>query len=191
MKKICTLLIILLGGSVALCNDDSTQFDILHPPETLMPVISESLIMVETWVNDKSGNFVPGLKAEDFKLYQDGKKQQITEFHEIERAIDGSEPRIIIFIIDDLGLPAKKYNQVRAAIRNFADNVMHPTDMVGIGRTAGGGVVFQPMTSDAEELRSAISQWQCGIETARPLENVILASSTSSSSFINSCSGNT
>jgi VWFA-related protein len=189
MKRAYIFLFILIGVLSAPAADNSAQFDILVPGKTVMPVISRSLVMIEARVTDKDGNPVHGLKAEDFRLYQDGKRQEITEFHEIERAKDGTEPRIIVFVVDDLSLPGKKYDQVRTAIGSFAHTAMQPTDMVGIARTAGGGVVFQPLTSDAAELQASMDQWQCSIETARPFENVILATGTSSASFIQSCSG--
>ena len=39
------------------------------------------LVEVDTFVKDKSGNPVPGLKPEDFLISEDGKPQKITVFH--------------------------------------------------------------------------------------------------------------
>ena len=189
MKITRFLLFILIGTASIVFADDSAQFDILVAGKNPLPDITRSGILVDVRVTDKNGNPVKGLKTEDFKLSQDGRKREITEFYEINRASDGTEPRIVVFIIDDLGLPKKKYDQVRTAIRYFADSVMQPTDMVGIARTAGGGVVIQPLTSDAAALRSSIGQWQCSIETARPANNVWLATGISSTSFVSACSG--
>jgi VWFA-related protein len=189
MKIIRFLFFILIGTASIVFADDSAPFDILVAGENPLPDITRSGIRVDVRVTDNDGNPVKGLKTEDFKLSQDGRKREITEFYEINRASDGTEPRIIVFIIDDLGLPKKRYDQVRTAIRYFADSVMQPTDMVGIARTAGGGVVTQPLTSDAAALRSSIDQWQCSIETARPAQNVWLATGVSSTSFVSACSG--
>ncbi|MBN2320948.1 MAG: VWA domain-containing protein [Acidobacteria bacterium] len=191
MKKPYLSLFILLVMASILCAGHSAQFEMVELKNKVEPIISRSLVLIDASVTDKNGNPVQGLKAEDFKLSQDGRQQEITEFHEIERATDGTEPRTIIFVIDDLGLPGKKFNQVRTAIRNFTDTVMHPTDKVAIARTAGGGVVFQPLTSDASELRTSISRWQWSIEAGRPAQNVLLATSTSSAAFIQSCAGST
>ena len=189
MKIMRFLLFILVGTASIVFAGDSAQFDILVPGGNPLPDISRSRILADVRVTDKDGNPVKGLKAEDFKLSQDGRKREITEFYEIKRANDGTEPRLVVFIIDDAGLPKKKYDQVRTAIRYFADSVMQPSDMVGIARTAGGGVVIQPLTSNAAAIRSAIDQWQCSIETARPAKNVWLATGVSSTSFVSACSG--
>jgi VWFA-related protein len=190
MKNLCVFLFVLIGMASVVCAGDSAQSDILVPGKSMLSDISPSKILVDVRVTDKNGNPVRGLKAEDFKLSQDGRNQDLVDFYEINRSSDGTDPRIVVFIIDDLGLPKKKYDQVRTAIRYFADRVMQPTDMVGIARTAGGGVVIQPLTSDAAQLRSSIDQWQCSIETARPAKNVWLATGISSTSFVSSCSGN-
>ena len=191
MKKTYISLFTLIGTIFLLCTGDAAQYEIVELKKNVELTISRSLILIDAHATDKNGNPVEGLKAEDFNLYQDGKEQEITKFHEMERATDGTEPRTIIFLIDDLGLSSKKFNQVRTAIRNFADTGMHPTDRIAIARTAGGGVVFQPLTSDASELRSSIGRWQWSIEAERPAQNVLLASRISSSSFIQSCSGST
>jgi VWFA-related protein len=183
------LLFALIGtASIALAGGPD-QFDILIPGGSPLPDISRSKILVDVRVMDKDRNPVKGLKAEDFKLLQDGRTRDIAEFFEIKRANDGTEPRIVVFIIDDLGLSKKKHDQVRTAIRHFADSVMQPSDMVGIARTAGSGVVIQPLTSKAAEIRSSIDQWQCSIETARPAQNVWLATGVSSTYFVSACSG--
>jgi len=38
------------------------------------------LVVVDVVVNDRNGQFVPNLKAEDFKIFEDGKQQKISSF---------------------------------------------------------------------------------------------------------------
>jgi VWFA-related protein len=49
------------------------------PPASSIRVTSE-LVLANVVVRDKKGNLVRGLKKEDFTLYEDGKKQQISTF---------------------------------------------------------------------------------------------------------------
>jgi S-adenosylmethionine hydrolase len=43
--------------------------------------ISTTLIQVDVTVTDKEGNVVTNLKPEDFEVYENGKKQDITNFY--------------------------------------------------------------------------------------------------------------
>src|SRR5689334_5940082 len=43
--------------------------------------ISTSLIQVDVTVTDKSGKIVRDLKPEDFEIYENGKKQQLSNFN--------------------------------------------------------------------------------------------------------------
>lgn len=191
MKRICIFLFILIGIASIRCAESVVQFRVPASETLAVPGASRSLILVDARVTDDSGNYVPGLKAEDFELYQDGRPQEIAKFYEIKRASGSTEPRTVVFIIDDLNLPKAKYNQVRTALRYFADKIMRPTDMVGIARTAGGGVVLQPLTSNTAELRASADRWQWNVDTARPLNDIMLASASSSPDFVRSCSGST
>ncbi len=57
---------------------------------------STAAVVVDVVVRDKTGRSVPGLRADDFEVYEDGTKQRITSFDSIARpAVDrqvGSEP---------------------------------------------------------------------------------------------------
>lgn len=188
MKSNWIFILLLIVVYPAFCSDSPLESEILSWDEAKLPAVSKSLIRIGLQATDRDGNPVKGLSAANFKLYQDGREQKITEFREVVRTNDGSDPRIIVFVIDDLGLSRKKFNQVRTAIKNFADTFMQPADMVGIARTAGGGVVSQPLTSDAARIRASLDRMQWSIEVARPAQNVLLATSSSSTTFIQSCS---
>src|SRR5262245_54228087 len=45
--------------------------------------ISVTLVQIDAVVTDDKGRLVPGLKAEDFELYEDGRRQHITNFNYI------------------------------------------------------------------------------------------------------------
>jgi len=46
------------------------------------------LVVVPVIVLDKEGNFVEGLKKEDFEIFEDGKRQEIETFY-VERFLGG------------------------------------------------------------------------------------------------------
>jgi VWFA-related protein len=189
MKHTWFFLFILAGLSSFIFADNSDVLNLLGSGTTDSLEITNSLIRFDTRAIDKKGNPVRGLKAEDFKIYQDGRRQTITEFREISPENRGTEPRIIVFIIDDFGLTPKEYSQIRTAIKHFAKNVMQPSDIVGLARTAGAGMVFQPLTSDAAELAAAVDHWQWNVESERPEVTLQILNPVPRTIFIGPCSG--
>ncbi len=50
--------------------------------------MNAQLVNVDAVVTDGDGNFLPGLKKENFRILEDGKPQIITEFHALGRSTD-------------------------------------------------------------------------------------------------------
>ena len=51
-----------------------------RPPDDDVVKISTNLIQIDVTVTDKNGKIVTDLKPEDFEIYENGKKQNITNF---------------------------------------------------------------------------------------------------------------
>src|SRR6266849_894846 len=51
--------------------------------EKLVESIEVHVVNVDVVVTDRAGNPVPGLKREDFELYENGKPQAISNFYEV------------------------------------------------------------------------------------------------------------
>lgn len=143
--------------------------------------ISTTLIQVDVTVTDKDGKAVTDLKPEDFEVYENGAKQDITNFSFVgsssvatqktteSKAVDknaaGIPPvqlkpeqvrRTIALVVDDLGLSFESVYQVRRALRKFVDEQMQANDLVAIVRTGGGAGGTQQFTSDRRQLYAAI-----------------------------------
>lgn len=143
--------------------------------------ISTALIQVDVTVTDKDGKAVTDLKPEDFEIYENGEKQEITNFSFVGASAPAaqkpSEPkavdktaaiippirlrpeqvrRTIALVVDDLGLSFESVYQVRRALRKFVDQQMQPNDLVAIIRTGGGAGALQQFTSDRRQLYAAI-----------------------------------
>jgi VWFA-related protein len=189
MKKTCLFLFIVIG--IASIQSAENQIRRANAEAIPDPGVSKSLVLIDARVTDKNGAFVPGLQAEDFEIYQDGRIQEIAEFYPLSRTNSSDDQRTILFVIDNLGLSKAKFNQVRTALKYFADTVMTPSDMVGFMQTAGCGVVVQPFTSNAAEVRAAADRWQWSLAAAQPYEGMSMIFPSSSSSFIKSCSAST
>ncbi len=143
--------------------------------------ISTTLIQIDVTVTDNDGKVVKDLKPEDFEVYENGKKQEITNFSFV--SIDNATKqtlvkskgndklsvalppvpirpeqvrRTIALVVDDLGLSFESIYQVRRALRKFVDEQMQPGDLVAIVRTGSGMGALQQFTSDKRQLYAAI-----------------------------------
>lgn len=142
--------------------------------------ITTALVQTDVVVTDKNEHVIPDLKLEDFELYENGKKQDITfmEFVSAEtgRRTEGDRPaglppgaeiprdltagelkRVIAFVVDDLTIPFEDMATVRRTLLDFVDNQMKDGDLVGIVRVIGGKGLLQQFTSDRQLLRQAIA----------------------------------
>lgn len=183
MKKLIPLLLALAIGVTAQTPQkpqaDTSQEDIVR--------VTTSLIQTDVVVLDKNDQVIDDLKLADFKLMENGKKQdlQFMEFVKasteprtegtIEVAGKPIEPeisrnltakdlhRVFAFVIDDLTIPYEEIYTVRKMLTDFVDTKMQPSDLVAIIRVVGGNGFLQQFTNDKAILRRAISQI-----TARP-----------------------
>jgi VWFA-related protein len=146
--------------------------------------ISTNLVQVDATVLDKNGKIVTGLTADDFEIYENNKKQQITNFSFVELAPDKPKERITVkpgknsipipavpirlrpedvrrtlaLVVDDLGLSFGSIDVVKSVLKKFVDEQMQPSDLVAIIRTGSGAGVLQQFTSDKRLLYAAIKK---------------------------------
>lgn len=158
----------------------------LPPEDTDVVKITTTLIQIDATVTDKKGNTVQGLKPEDFEVYENGKKQNITNFSFIgigpenqpaqtggssSKSTDKSliplpsfklRPeqvrRTYAVIVDDLGLSFASSAGVKDALKKFVNEQMQEGDLVAILRVGGGLGALQSFTSDKRQLLAAISK---------------------------------
>ncbi len=150
--------------------------------------ISTTLIQLDVVVTDKKGNQITDLNPEDFDVYVNGKKQDISNFSYIfskaanagntaSTATKNNKPtnnysvppppaklkleevrRTYAIIVDDLGLSTPSISVVKDAIRKFINEQMQPGDLVAILRTGSGAGAFQSFTSDKRQLLNSVDK---------------------------------
>lgn len=145
--------------------------------------ISTNLIQVDVTVTDKSGKIVTDLKPEEFEVYENGKKQNITNFSFISvvKPTENKSPqtakkdtntiplppvklkveqvrRTYALVVDDLGLNFGNISWIRQALRKFINEQMQEGDLVAIIRTGSGIGAMQSFTSDKRQLLAAIDK---------------------------------
>ena len=165
----CTLLPAMGQSKPADDNDDVVK-------------ITTNLVQIDVVVT-KDGKPVPGLRAEDFEVYEDGRRQTITSFAYVsnvaaavattpeksrEKATGTVAPpepvkrdvprRTIAIVVDDLGLSAESMTFVRRSVRKFVAEQMQPNDLVAILRTGTQVGALQQFTNDKRLLNRAVEQ---------------------------------
>ena len=145
--------------------------------------ITTNLVQVDAVVT-KDGKPVTGLTADDFEIYEDGKKQTITSFSYISNVpsvpsttaappprdkkkielppgapVNPHQPhRTVALVVDDLGISAESMGSVRKQIKKFIAEEVQPNDLVAIIRTGGELGVLQQFTNDKRLLTRAMER---------------------------------
>ncbi len=147
--------------------------------------ISTNLIQLDVTVTDRKGNVVKDLKPENFEIYENGKKQEVTNLSFISADSETKQPEIkqnkndklavpvpptnikpeqvrrtIALVVDDLTLSFESTYYVRRALRKFAEEQMQDGDLVAIIRTGAGIGALQQFTADKRQLLAAIEKVQ-------------------------------
>jgi VWFA-related protein len=148
------------------------------PPPDVVLRFDVNLVQVDALVTDSRGNHIPGLKAQDFEVLQDGKPQKITHFdyvatesHHVSAKPWESAPRLpvppptkaevrrtIVFMLDDANMSFADFHYAQEALRRYIDEEVRPTDMVAVARTSYGSGALQIFTSDARWLHTALER---------------------------------
>ncbi len=132
-------------------------------------------LVVDAVALDASGRPVADLTAEDFEVVQGGGAREITNLTWFDTRLHTavSRPsqsaqlpaldllpdeirRILVVVVDDLGLTPGGIDAVRRALRAFLGSSMSPGDRVAILRSSAGSGVSQQLTGDTRTLADAI-----------------------------------
>jgi len=149
-------------------------------PDDDVVKITTSLIQVDVTVTDRGGKIIRDLKPEEIEIYENGKKQKISNFsfvsntREITEGQAAPKPsgpplpatplkteqvrRTIALVVDDLSLSFESTYYVRRALKKFVDEQMVEGDLVAIIRTGAGIGALQQFTSDKRMLYAAIEK---------------------------------
>ena len=185
MKYFLSLMsILLLSFSIFAQNNKPTPTPTPSEEDDVVK-ISTTLIQIDVTVTDKNGKIVKDLKPEDFELFENGKKQKITNFLFVSnetpnqpappvKASNSKDKmampvppvklkpeevkRTIAIVVDDLGLSFESMVRVRSSLKRFVDEQMQPNDLVAIVVAGNGIGALQQFTSDKNQLYAAIEK---------------------------------
>ncbi len=130
-------------------------------PSASGPVIrSESrLVRVDAIVTDKKGNYVTDLTANDFKVFEDSKQQQVSSFYFGADAATPAAARrhYMILFFDNSTMDFGDQARARDAAAKFIDSNAGPDRVMAIVNFGGVVQITQNFTSDVARLKSAVA----------------------------------
>src|SRR5258705_1478855 len=121
--------------------------------------ISTSLVAVPVIVKTRQGAYVPNLRREDFRIYEDGIEQEVSNFETID------SPFTVILMLDLSDSTRIKLREIQNAAIAFL-NQLRPNDRALIDSFDKQFSVLSTATDDRKVLSGAINRVQTGGGTA-------------------------
>jgi len=117
------------------------------------------LVLVDTVVTDKKGNYIRDLEAKDFKVYEDNKEQQIKSFSFEAGAASPSNPQkhYLVLFFDNSTMDFGNQALARKAAAKFIDSNGGPGRLMAIVNFGGALQIAQNFTDDTKRLKSVVS----------------------------------
>ena len=130
------------------------------PPQTAPPqqrptfTVSIDLVTNDIIVRDEKGNFIPDLKKDDFEIFEDGVKQEVTSMQVITggrvtnvlapppppppegiilpptKPRNDTSGRIFMFFVDDLHMQFHNTGRIRDLFKKIAGSELKPSDII-------------------------------------------------------------
>jgi len=143
--------------------------------------VTVDLVTNDIIVRDDKGNFIPDLKKDEFEIYEDGIKQDISSMTVVTGGrvtnvlapppppppegiiLPATRPRtdvsgrIFLFFVDDLHLQFHNTGRVRELFKKISKELVHEGDMFGIV-SSGPSSIAVDMTYDRTRLDEAIKK---------------------------------
>ena len=140
--------------------------------------VNTELVQTDIMVLDRHGNFVDGLKPEQFLLTLNGEPKQISFLERFAAASanqtlssslsrDATAPatrpvssrgRVIFFFVDDVHLSSESLARARNTLSHFIESRMNEDDRIAIVSTSGQIGFLQQLSDDQAVLREAIAR---------------------------------
>ena len=131
--------------------------------------VYSNLVSVPVIVSDRDGRYIPGLKQEDFKLYDNNTQQALSFFDAAE------EPLNVALLLDTSRSTQGVLDDIKKAAKNFLKE-LRPQDRAMILSFDYGIHKLSELTSDRKVLEQAIKDAKVGEVLGTLLNDAILES---------------
>ncbi len=117
--------------------------------------VNTTLVTIPVSVMDRAGRYVPNLRKEDFRLWEDGVEQNVAFFSSVDK------PFSLVLMIDTSGSTRFRLEDIQDAAITFV-NQLRRDDRVMIVSFDDNVRMLSDFTSDRYRLREAILQTRTG-----------------------------
>ncbi len=177
-------LVVLLAGGLS-AQAPARPASASDPNQTPTFRVQIDAVTMDVVVKDDQGRFIPDLKREEFEIYEDGVKQDISSMtlshggrvaNLLEappppppegiilppvRRVQDTSGRIFLFFVDDLHMQFQNTGRVRDLFKRIGKNLIHDGDLFGIV-SSGPSSISIDMTYDRRRLDEAINKMTGG-----------------------------
>src|SRR6266403_1511114 len=117
------------------------------------------LVLVDSVVTDKKGNYIRDLTQNDFKVFEDNKEQAVSTFSTGADAATqaNGQRRYLILFFDNSTMAAPDQIQARSAATKFIAANAGPDRLMAVVDFGGSLRIVQNFTASADVLRAAVS----------------------------------
>jgi Ca-activated chloride channel homolog len=120
--------------------------------------VETTLVSIPVSVMDRDGKYIPNLRKEDFRVWEDGVEQQVAYFASTEK------PFTVALVIDTSGSTKYKLDEIQNAAISFVDQLRADDRVMVVSFSDKIRILSQP-TNDRSALRNAIRQTDVGSGT--------------------------
>ncbi len=120
--------------------------------------VDTTLVTLPVSVTDRSGRYIPNLRKEDFRLWEDGVEQQVAFFNAVDK------PFSVVLMIDTSGSTRFRLEDIQHAAITFV-NQLRRDDKVMVVSFDNDVEVLSEFTNDRNRLRDAIMRTETGNST--------------------------
>lgn len=145
-------------GAVGLAQDTKAPDDALR--------IEATLVNVPVIVSDRDGRFIPGLKRNDFTLYDNGVKQDIESFDAAEAPLN------IAILIDTSRSTIPVLDDIKNAAKKFLKE-LRPNDRATVIAFDNDVRELCPLTGDRKQLERAVESARIGDDWGTLLNDAV------------------
>ena len=176
-----TVVLVVLTAGLSAQTPAAPQANATTPQERPTFKVQVDLVTSDIIVRDEKGNFIPDLKKDEFEIFEDGIKQDISSMTVVtggrvtnvlaappppppegiilppSRPRNDVSGRIFLFFVDDLHLQFHNTGRVRELFKKISKELVHDGDMFGIV-SSGPSSIAVDMTYDKTRLEEAIKK---------------------------------
>ncbi|HET6889763.1 MAG TPA: VWA domain-containing protein [Pyrinomonadaceae bacterium] len=117
--------------------------------------VNTTLVTLPVSVTDRDGRYIPNLRKEDFRLWEDGVEQQVAFFASVDK------PFSLVLMLDTSGSTRFRIEEIQDAAITFV-NQLRPDDRVMVVSFDDDVRILSDFTGDRGRLRDAIRHTRTG-----------------------------